>query len=81
VGGSSARPQSEFSMRLLCENRLHFFVRFMPDRIPQLRRVFLSECARHILRRRWLAARATLRVWWRCRELREAGPAGIGFAR
>jgi GT2 family glycosyltransferase len=80
VGGSSAKPQSDLSMRLLCENRLHFFARFMPDRLPQLRRVLLSECVRHLLRRRWLGAKATLRVWWRWRELREAGPGGIGFA-
>ena len=62
VGNSSAKVMPEFSMRLMLRNRLRFVERFYPDRIGAARRQMWWEWLRHILKRRFGAARVVRQV-------------------
>lgn len=48
--GASTRRRSEFSLGLLYRNQVKFASRFMPERLPALRRKFVLEWVKHLIR-------------------------------
>jgi GT2 family glycosyltransferase len=62
VGASSAKKMGEFSLNLLYRNRIRFTSRFMPQRLGAVKRDFLFELLRHLLKRRWMPARLATRA-------------------
>lgn len=57
-GATSAQVVSLFSMRMLYRNRLKFTARFFPHRLAGTRRSMAVELLRHVLKGRWVSARA-----------------------
>lgn len=62
AGASTMQTQSEFSLNLLYRNQLRFASRFMPERLPALKRSLAWELLRHVLKGRWMPARLVARA-------------------
>ncbi len=62
VGASSAQVQGEFSLNLLYRNQVRFAARFLPERLPALKRKLAGELLGHVLKRRWMPARVVART-------------------
>jgi len=74
VGGSSARTLGEFSLNLLYRNQIRFASRFLPARLPALKRSLAGELLRHVLKGRWTAARLVARTLRDARALAASAP-------
>jgi len=74
VGASSSQTVSEFSLNLLYRNQVRFASRFLPDRLPALKRVLLLELLRHVLKGRWMPARLVARTLADARALAASAP-------
>ena len=81
VGGSSAKPHSEFALNLLYRNQLRFAARFLPERLGQVQRKLLVELLRQAVKGHWTAARLLLRALRDRHELTAAGSAAGAPAR
>ena len=62
AGASTMQIQSQFSLNLLYRNQLRFAGRFLPERLPALKRSLAWELARHVLKGRWMPARLVARA-------------------
>jgi GT2 family glycosyltransferase len=69
VGGSSTRAAGDFTLNLLYRNQLRFAARFLPERLPAVKRRLTLELARHLARRRWAQARIVGRALLDSRKL------------
>lgn len=76
VGGSSAKPHSEFSLNLLYRNQLRFAGRFLPDRVHQVQRKLLLELLRELAKGHWTAVRLLARALRDRHELVSGGAVG-----
>ena len=73
VGASSSQTMSEFSLNLLYRNQVRFASRFLPERLPALKRSLAFELLRHLLKGRWMPARLVARTLADARTLAASG--------
>lgn len=76
VGGSSAKVESDFSLRLLYRNRIKFVARFLPDRLLRTLFDLWWELLRHALKGRTAKARLLAGVLLDSRSLIAQGRKG-----
>lgn len=76
VGGSSAKVESDFSLRLLYRNRIKFVARFLPDRLGRTLIDLWWELLRHALKGRTTKARLLAGVLLDSRSLISQGRKG-----
>lgn len=74
AGASTMQTQSEFSLNLLYRNQLRFASRFLPERLPALKRSLAWELLRHVLKGRWMPARLVARTLRDSRALVASAP-------
>jgi GT2 family glycosyltransferase len=74
VGASSSQTVSEFSLNLLYRNQVRFASRFLPERLPALKRSLALELLRHVLKGRWMPARLVARTLAQSRALAASAP-------
>lgn len=74
VGASSSQTVSEFSLNLLYRNQVRFASRFLPERLPALKRSLAFELLRHVLKGRWMPARLVARTLADARALAASAP-------
>lgn len=74
AGASTMQTQSEFSLNLLYRNQVRFASRFMPERLPALKRSLAWEMVRHALKGRWMPARLVARTLRDGRALAASAP-------
>ena len=76
VGASSSQTVGEFSLNLLYRNQVRFASRFLPERLPALKRSLAWELVRHLLKGRWMPARLVARTLAQSRALAASAPPG-----
>lgn len=74
VGASSSQTVSEFSLNLLYRNQVRFASRFLPERLPALKRSLSFELLRHVLKGRWMPAKLVARTLADARALAASAP-------
>lgn len=74
VGASSSQTVSEFSLNLLYRNQVRFASRFLPERLPALKRSLSFELLRHLLKGRWMPAKLVARTLADARTLVASAP-------
>jgi GT2 family glycosyltransferase len=74
VGASSSQTAGEFSLNLLYRNQVRFASRFLPERLPALKRSLAWELVRHLLKGRWMPARLVARTLAQSRALAASAP-------